>query len=60
MVTRRQLAQQRLQRGVFGSLVDLQAAIRYHLIEHNRDLRPFVWTAYADRVIEKVRRGHHA
>jgi transposase len=53
------LTRQRLQRDVFGLLVDLQAAIRRYLVEHNRNPRPFVWTADADRVIEKVRRGHH-
>jgi hypothetical protein len=34
-----------LQRGVFHSLVDLQAAINRYLAEHNRDPKPFVWTA---------------
>jgi hypothetical protein len=31
-----------LQRGVFRSLVDLQAAINRYLGEHNRKPRPFV------------------
>ena len=26
--------------------------------EHNRDPRPFVWTADPDRIVEKVRRGY--
>ena len=48
----------RLQRGVFRSLVDLQAAINRYLGEHNRKPKPFVWTADPDRIIEKVNRGY--
>ena len=48
----------RLQRGVFRSLVDLQAAINRYLGEHNRKPKPFVWTADPDRIIEKVDGGH--
>ena len=39
------LTRRRLQRGVFRSLVDLQAAINRYLGEHNRKPKPFVWTA---------------
>jgi DDE superfamily endonuclease len=52
------LTHRRLQRGVFCSLVDLQAAINWYLGEHNRKPKPFVWTADPDRIIEKVNRGH--
>ena len=52
------LTRRRLQRGVFHSLVDLQAAINRYLGEHNRKPKPFVWTADPDRIIEKVNRGH--
>jgi hypothetical protein len=51
------LTRRRLQRGVFRSLVDLQAAINRYLGEHNRKPKPFVWTADPDRIIEKVNRG---
>ena len=34
-----------IRRGVFHSLVDLQAAIHRYLAEHNADPKPFVWTA---------------
>jgi transposase len=54
------LTRRRLQRGVFRSLVDLQAAINRYLGEHNRKPKPFVWTADPDRIIEKVNRGHQA
>ena len=40
------LTKQRLKRGVFRSLVDLQAAIKRFLAETNEDNpKPFVWTA---------------
>ena len=39
------LTRRRLQRGVFHSLVDLQAAINRYLGEPNRRPKPFVWTA---------------
>ena len=52
------LTRRRLQRGVFRSLVDLQAAINRYLGEHNRKPKPFVWTADPDRIIQNVNRGH--
>src|SRR3954453_9969732 len=54
------LTKQRLKRGSFASLVDLQAAINRYLDQHNADPRPFVWTAEPDGIIEKVRRGYQA
>jgi transposase len=47
-------------RGVFASLVELQAAIKRYLAETNADPRPFVWTAKPDSIIEKVQRGYQA
>ena len=52
------LTRRRLQRGAFHALVDLQAAIKRYLDEHNQRPKPFVWTADPDRIIEKVNRGH--
>ena len=52
------LTKRRLKRGVFHSLVDLQAAINRYLAEHNRQPKPFVWTADPDAIIAAVRRGH--
>jgi transposase len=54
------LFKRRLQRGVFHSLVDLQAAINRFLAEHNMQPKPFVWTADPDRIIAAVKRGHQA
>ena len=52
------LATRRLKRGVFHSLVDLQAAINRFLAEHNMRPKPFVWTADPDHIIAAVKRGH--
>ena len=52
------LTKRRLKRGVFCSVVDLQAAINRFLDEHNTQPRPFVWSADPDRIIAAVKRGH--
>ena len=54
------LTRRRLKRGVFRSIVDLQAAINRFLRETNDDPKPFVWTAEPDKIIAAVRRGHQA
>ena len=41
------LTRRRLRRGVFRSVVDLQAAINRYIAEHNDDPKPFVWTKTA-------------
>jgi hypothetical protein len=40
------------------SVTDLQTAINRFLEEHNRQSRPFTWTADPDKIIAAVRRGH--
>ena len=45
------MTRRRLRRGVFHSLVDLQAAIHRYLAEHNADPKPFVWTATPEKII---------
>jgi transposase len=52
------LTKRRLKRGVFRSVVDLQAAINRFLAEHNEHSKPFTGTADPDRIIAAVRRGH--
>lgn len=52
------LTKRRLKRGVFQSLVDLQAAINRFLAETNDHPKPFVWTADPDQIIAAVKRGH--
>ena len=52
------LSKRRLKRGVFRSLVDLQAAIKRFLTHTNQDPKPFIWTADPNRIIAAVRRGY--
>ena len=54
------LTKRRLKRGVFCSIVDLQAAINRFLAETNLDPRPFRWTKDPRRIIAAVKRGHQA
>ncbi|HZS82270.1 MAG TPA: IS630 family transposase, partial [Stellaceae bacterium] len=39
---------------------ELEAAIQDYLDQHNADPTPFVWTASAVSILEKVRRGRQA
>jgi hypothetical protein len=48
------LTKRRLQRGVFRSIVDLQAAINGFVAAHNAETKPFVWTADPDRVLAAI------
>src|SRR6202051_4605724 len=52
------LTKRRLKRGIFLSVVDLQAAINRFVIDHNAERKPFTWTADPDKIIQAVRRGH--
>jgi transposase len=54
------LTKRRLKRGVFRSVVDLQAAINRYLAEANYDPKPFTWTANPDKIIAAVNRGRQA
>ncbi len=54
------LTRRRLQRGIFHSVVDLQAAINRFVAEANRAPKPFVWTADPERVLAAVKRGKQA
>jgi transposase len=52
------LTKRRLRRGVFRSIIELQAAIKRFLAETNADPRPFRWTKDPDKIIAAVKRGH--
>ena len=52
------LSRQRLKRGVFRSVYELQIAINRYLDEANQMPKPFSWTADPDKIIAAVRRGH--
>ena len=43
-------------RGVFRSIVDLQAAIHCFIKDHNDAPKPFIWTKSADGILERVAR----
>ncbi|SJM32092.1 hypothetical protein BQ8482_240030 [Mesorhizobium delmotii] len=46
------LSRRRLKQGVFGSVVELQAAINRFIAEHNEvEAKPFVWRADPDTII---------
>jgi len=51
------LTDKAIRRGVFQSVPDLITAIEAYLNANNNDPTPFVWTATADSILEKVRRG---
>src|SRR6202140_4434397 len=54
------LPRQRLKRGVFKGIVDLQAAINRFLAETNQNPKPFTWTADPEKIIASVKRGDQA
>jgi hypothetical protein len=45
-----------LRRGTFTGLVDLQAAIKRYIVEHNQRPRPFVWTKPAAAIFDALNR----
>ena len=50
------MTRQRIRRGVFHSVADLQAAINAYLAEHNASPKPFLWTKSADAILAKLDR----
>ena len=54
------LTRRRLKRGVFHSIVELQAAIKRFLAENNQNPRPFRWIKDPEAIIAAVKRGHQA
>jgi transposase len=48
------LTRRRLKRGVFRSIVELQAAIDRYLAEHNQAPQPFTWTRSADAILQRL------
>jgi transposase len=53
----RELTDKAIRRGVFGSVPALIEAIEDYLEASNGDPKAFVWTATAEQILEKVRRG---
>jgi transposase len=56
----REITDKAIRRGVFHSVPELIAAIEAYLDANNAEPRPFEWTASADAILEKVRRGRVA
>jgi transposase/transcriptional regulator with XRE-family HTH domain len=46
-----------LRRGIFCSVEELIAAIEQHINNHNDNPKPFIWTAKARDILEKVKRA---
>lgn len=51
------ITEDRIRRGVFHSVAELEAAIQGYLDNHNANPKPFRWTARAANILEKVARG---
>ena len=52
-----EITRQRIRRGVFKSVADLEAAIEAWIAERNTKPKPFKWTAKADTILEKNARA---
>ena len=53
----RDITENQLRRGVFKSVDELVEAIEQYLNSHNENPKPFIWTAKASDILEKVKRG---
>lgn len=51
-----EITQRRIRRGSFDSVRQLEQAIAAYLEDHNRNPKPFVWTASADQILSKLKR----
>jgi transposase len=55
-----EITRNRIRRGIFKSVAELEAAITDYLEKHNADPKPFVWTKSAGQILEKVARAKQA
>jgi transposase len=53
----RDITENRIRRGVFRSVPDLISAIEDYIQKHNHAPKPFIWTAKASDILEKVTRA---
>ena len=53
----RDLTTKRIRRGTFASIDQQIAAIGDHILHHNADPKPIIWTAKADDILEQVTRA---
>jgi transposase len=53
----RDITQNRIRRGVFRSVPELISAIEDYIHHHHQSPKPFIWTAKASDILEKVTRA---
>src|SRR5215813_5413146 len=53
----RDLTQNQLRRGIFRDVEELIMAIEGYIDRHNENPKPFIWTAKANDILEKVKRA---
>lgn len=53
----RDLTVKRIRRGAFHSVAELQQVIRDYIDKHNQKPKPYLWTAKARDILEKVKRA---
>lgn len=53
----RDLTENRLRRGIFRDVEELIMAIEAYIDRHNESPKPFIWTAKANDILEKVKRA---
>lgn len=51
-----EITRRRIRRGTFNHVRELEQAIHDYLEHHNRDPKPFVWTATANVILDEVKR----
>jgi transposase len=56
----RDITQNRIRRGIFRGVEELIMAIGEYIDKHNHNPKPFVWTAKAADILEKVKRARKA
>jgi hypothetical protein len=56
----RDLTEKRIRRGVFRDVEELIMAILEYTDHHNHTPKPFIWTAKASDILEKVKRARIA
>jgi hypothetical protein len=56
----RDISENRIRRDSFTSVHELEQAIAQYIEHHNKNPKPFIWTASADDILAKVTRAKAA
>ena len=56
----RDLTDKCVRRGVFHNVRELEQSIQSYIAQHNRKPKPYIWTAKARDILEKVKRAWYA